>query len=87
MVDEVRGRVRKFTFRLIRGYSAKVSDKVIKTIETMIGKIARPKSVVSFPICRRARSGRLMRAFSRQFDTLDVGDITTSRTRMLSNRY
>jgi hypothetical protein len=28
-----------------------------------------------------------MRAFSRQFDTLDVGDITTSRTRMLSNRY
>jgi acetyl-CoA synthetase len=55
-----------------------VSDKVIKTIETMIGKIARPKSVHIVPDMPKTRSGKLMRRILAAIsNTLDVGDITT----------
>ena len=63
-----------------RSYSVEqeVTDKVIKTIETMIGKIARPKSVHIVPDMPKTRSGKLMRRILAAIsNTMDDGDITT----------
>ena len=48
------------------------------TIENMIGKIARPKTVQIVPDMPKTRSGKLMRRVLAAFsNNIDVGDITT----------
>ena len=55
-----------------------ITDKVIATIETMIGKIARPKRVHIVPDMPKTRSGKIMRrVLAAISNTLDTGDITT----------
>jgi acetyl-CoA synthetase len=79
-VDEVKGRVPVVYVSLKPGVSAKkaVEEKVTNTIETMIGKIARPKTIHIVADMPKTRSGKIMRrvlaAISNQMDT---GDITT----------
>jgi acetyl-CoA synthetase len=79
-VDEVKGRVPVVYVSLKPGVasSKQVQDKVTATIETMIGKIARPKIIHIVPDMPKTRSGKIMRrvlaAISNQMDT---GDITT----------
>jgi acetyl-CoA synthetase len=80
VVDEVKGRVPEVYVSLKPGVLPKkaVQDKVMSTIETMIGKIARPKQIHIVPDMPKTRSGKIMRrvlaAISNQMDT---GDITT----------
>jgi acetyl-CoA synthetase len=80
VVDEVKGRVPEVYISLKPGVLPKkaVQDKVTFTIETMIGKIARPKRIHIVPDMPKTRSGKIMRrilaAISNQMDT---GDITT----------
>jgi acetyl-CoA synthetase len=79
-VDEVKGRVPVVYISLKPGVAAnkQMQDKVTLTIETMIGKIARPKTIHIVPDMPKTRSGKIMRrvlaAISNQMDT---GDITT----------
>jgi acetyl-CoA synthetase len=79
-VDEVKGRVPVVYVSLKPGVPAskQVQEKVSTTIETMIGKIARPKTIHIVPDMPKTRSGKIMRrvlaAISNQMDT---GDITT----------
>src|SRR5947199_9011680 len=79
-VDEVKGRVPVVYISLKPGVPASklVQEKVTFTIETMIGKIARPKMIHIVPDMPKTRSGKIMRrvlaAISNQMDT---GDITT----------
>jgi len=79
-VDEVKGRVPVVYISLKPGVasSKQVQEKVTATIETMIGKIARPKTIYVVPDMPKTRSGKIMRrvlaAISNQMDT---GDITT----------
>ena len=55
-----------------------ITDHVISTIETMIGKIARPKQVHIVPDMPKTRSGKIMRrVLAAISNTLDTGDITT----------
>jgi acetyl-CoA synthetase len=80
VVDEVKGRVPEVYISLKPGVLPEkaVQDKVMSTIETMIGKIARPKQIHIVPDMPKTRSGKIMRrvlaAISNQMDT---GDITT----------
>jgi acetyl-CoA synthetase len=80
VVDEVKGRVPEVYISLKPGVLPKkaLQDKVVSTIETMIGKIARPKRIHIVPDMPKTRSGKIMRrvlaAISNQMDT---GDITT----------
>jgi len=53
-------------------------DKVNKAIETMIGKIARPRRVLIVPDMPKTRSGKLMRrVLAALSNTMSTGDITT----------
>jgi len=53
-------------------------EKVTHTIETMIGKIARPKRVHVVPDMPKTRSGKLMRrVLAAISNNMNVGDITT----------
>jgi len=55
-----------------------IQDKVISTIETMIGKIARPKRVHIVPDMPKTRSGKIMRRVLAAISNhMDTGDITT----------
>src|SRR5258708_3012514 len=77
-VDEVKGRVPVVYVSLKPGVptTKAVQDKVILTIETMIGKIARPKTVHIVPDMPKTRSGKIMRrvlaAISNHMDTADI---------------
>ena len=79
-VDELKGRVPVVYVSLKPGVPAskQVQERVTSTIETMIGKIARPKTIHIVPDMPKTRSGKIMRrvlaAISNQMDT---GDITT----------
>ena len=80
VVDEIKGRVPVVYVSLARGVSDGkwVSEKVIATIETMIGKIARPKSVHVVPDLPKTRSGKIMRrVLAAISNTMDTGDVTT----------
>ena len=63
VVDEVKGRVPEVYIALKPGYVAtkEITERVIATIETMIGKIARPKTVHIVPDLPKTRSGKIMR--------------------------
>jgi acetyl-CoA synthetase len=80
VVDEVKGRVPEVYVSLKPGIppSKAVQDKIISTIETMIGKIARPKKIHMVPDMPKTRSGKIMRrVLAAISNNLDTGDITT----------
>jgi len=55
-----------------------VIDKVTATIETMIGKIARPKRIHVVPDMPKTRSGKIMRrVLAAISNRMHTGDITT----------
>jgi acetyl-CoA synthetase len=80
VVDDIKGRVPEIYVALKPGVTAnkEVTDAVTLRLETMIGKIARPKKVHIVPDMPKTRSGKIMRrvlaAISNEMDT---GDITT----------
>ena len=55
-----------------------VTEKLVATIETVIGKIARPKRVHIVPDMPKTRSGKIMRrVLAAISNRMDTGDITT----------
>jgi acetyl-CoA synthetase len=80
VIDEVRGRVVEMYVALQPGLAASqaIEDKVKASIETEIGKVARPKNVWIVPDMPKTRSGKIMRrGMARISNFADVGDITT----------
>jgi acetyl-CoA synthetase len=80
VVDEVRGRVPEIYIALKPGIapSKSIKDKIVRAIETTIGKIARPKDVRIVPDMPKTRSGKIMRrVLAAISNTMDVGDVTT----------
>jgi acetyl-CoA synthetase len=80
VVDEIKGRVPEIYVALKPGYAPtkEIHDKIVTTIETMIGKIARPRKVHIVPDMPKTRSGKIMRrVLAAISNTLDTGDITT----------
>jgi len=80
VVDEIKGRVPEVYIALQPGIqpSQEIIDKVNKVIETMIGKIARPKHVHIVPDMPKTRSGKLMRRILAAIsNNMKTGDITT----------
>jgi len=80
VVDDVRGRAVEMYVALKPGHSPskEIEDKVIKSIETEIGKIARPKSVWMVTDMPKTRSGKIMRRVIAGISNFaDVGDVST----------
>ena len=80
VVDEVRGRVPEIYIALKPGLtpSKAIEDKVVRVIETVIGKIARPKGVRIVPDMPKTRSGKIMRRVLASISNgMDIGDVTT----------
>jgi acetyl-CoA synthetase len=80
VVDDVKGRVPEVYVALQPGLqpSQEIVDKVNKAIETIIGKIARPKHVHIVPDMPKTRSGKLMRRILAAISNRGAtGDITT----------
>ena len=80
VADEIKGRVPDLYVSLKPGVQAGkgIEKRVTKAIETMIGKIARPKHVYIVPDMPKTRSGKIMRrVLAAISNTLDVGDVTT----------
>jgi len=80
VVDEIKGRVPAVYVSLKPGVSDghRVSEQVIGTIETIIGKIARPKAVYVVPDLPKTRSGKIMRrVLAAISNAMDTGDVTT----------
>ena len=80
VVDEVKGRVPEVYIALQPGIQAskEITDKVNKAIETIIGKIARPKHIHIVPDMPKTRSGKLMRRILASIsNNMATGDITT----------
>src|SRR6266705_1645916 len=80
VVDEIRGRMPVLYVSLKPGVSdgKRVAGEIITTLETMIGKIARPKAVYIVPDLPKTRSGKLMRrVLAAISNTMDTGDVTT----------
>ena len=80
VVDELRGRIPEIYIALKPGLkpSKSIEEKVVRVIETSIGKIARPKSVRIVPDMPKTRSGKIMRRVLASIsNTTDVGDVTT----------
>ncbi|MBZ5552330.1 MAG: acetate--CoA ligase [Acidobacteriia bacterium] len=80
VVDEIKGRVPEIYISLRPGVkpSKEITDKVSATIEAMIGKIARPKTVHIVSDMPKTRSGKIMRrVLAAISNTMDTGDITT----------
>jgi acetyl-CoA synthetase len=79
-VDEIRGRIPVMYVSLKPGVSdgKRVTEAIVTTIETMIGKIARPKAVHIVPDLPKTRSGKIMRrVLAAISNTMDTGDVTT----------
>ena len=80
VVDELRGRIPEIYIALKPGLKPckSIEEKVVRVIETSIGKIARPKSVRIVPDMPKTRSGKIMRRVLASIsNTTDVGDVTT----------
>jgi len=80
VVDEIKGRVPEVYISLKPGVPSNkaIQDKVISTIETIIGKIARPRRVHIVPDMPKTRSGKIMRRVLAAISNhMDTGDITT----------
>src|SRR6516164_3696119 len=80
VVDEVKGRVPEIYVSLKPNVLPKkqIPEKITATIETMIGKIARPKRIHIVPDMPKTRSGKIMRrVLAAVSNHMDTGDITT----------
>ena len=80
VADEIKGKVPEVYVALKPGIepSKEIADKVSATIESMIGKIARPRNVHIVPDMPKTRSGKLMRRVLASISNeKDTGDITT----------
>jgi acetyl-CoA synthetase len=80
VVDDLKGRVPEVYVSLKPGVepSKAVQEKVVRAIETTIGKIARPKEVRIVPDMPKTRSGKIMRrVLAAISNTMDTGDVTT----------
>ena len=80
VVDEIKGRVPEVYISIKPGMKAnqQVIDKVTAAIETMIGKIARPKRIHVVPDMPKTRSGKIMRrVLAAISNRMHTGDITT----------
>jgi acetyl-CoA synthetase len=80
VMDELRGRTVEMYVALKPGYAAsdQVEEDVRGAIETIIGKIARPKNVWIVPDMPKTRSGKIMRrVIAGVSNFMDPGDITT----------
>ncbi len=80
LADEIKGRVPDCYVSLKPGYSPSknMEDAVTKSIETIIGKIARPKHVYVVPDMPKTRSGKIMRRVLAAISNgRDIGDVTT----------
>ena len=80
VADEIRGRVPDMYVSLKPGVEAgpAIEAKVTAAIETIIGKIARPKHVYIVPDMPKTRSGKIMRrVLAAISNTMDIGDVTT----------
>ncbi len=80
VVDEVKGRVPEVYISLKPGIapSKEIHDKVVHAIETIIGKIARPRDVRIVPDMPKTRSGKIMRrVLAAISNTMETGDVTT----------
>jgi len=80
VVDEIKGRVPEVYISIKPGMqpNKQVIDKVTSTIETMIGKIARPKKIHVVPDMPKTRSGKIMRrVLAAISNRMHTGDITT----------
>ncbi len=80
VLDELRGRAVEMYVALKPGLVASqaVADKVVKAIETEIGRIARPKNVWIVSDMPKTRSGKIMRrVIAAVSNFADVGDTTT----------
>jgi acetyl-CoA synthetase len=80
VVDEIKGRVPEVYIVLQPGIEASPAlvEKVNKVIETMIGKIARPRRILVVPDMPKTRSGKLMRRIlAAVSNNMNTGDIST----------
>jgi acetyl-CoA synthetase len=79
VVDEIKGRMPVVYVALKPGIEdTGVPQELVAVIETMIGKIARPKAVHIVPDLPKTRSGKIMRrVLAAISNTMDVGDVTT----------
>ena len=80
VIDDIRGRVVEVYVSLKPGFEPgeEMAAKVSKTIETVIGKIARPKNVWIVADMPKTRSGKIMRRVIASVSNFaDVGDVTT----------
>jgi len=80
VVDELKGRIPEVYVSLKPGIppSKEIEEKVVRAIETTIGKIARPKDVRIVPDMPKTRSGKIMRrVLAAISNTMDTGDVTT----------
>jgi len=80
VVDEIKGRVPEVYIALKPGLQSTpaIVEKVNKAIETIIGKIARPKHIHVVPDMPKTRSGKLMRRILAAISNRGAtGDITT----------
>ncbi len=78
--DELKGKMPDIYISLKPGYqpSEEIQAKVVRSIETTIGKIARPKHVWIVPDMPKTRSGKIMRRVLAAISNhMDVGDVTT----------
>ena len=80
VVDEIKGRVPEVYIAIKPGLAPnkQIIDRVQSTIETMIGKIARPKKIHVVPDMPKTRSGKIMRrVLAAISNRMHTGDITT----------
>ncbi len=80
VVDEIKGRVPAVYISLKPGAAdrERVGEEVAVTLETIIGKIARPKAVYVVPDLPKTRSGKIMRrVLAAISNAMDTGDVTT----------
>jgi acetyl-CoA synthetase len=80
LADELRGRVPDIYVSLKPGYnpSKAIEEKVIKSIDTNIGPIARPRHVYIVHDMPKTRSGKIMRRVLAALSNKgDIGDVTT----------
>jgi len=80
VVDELRGKIVEMYVALKPGFepSEEIQQKVSDTIDTEIGKIARPKNVWIVPDMPKTRSGKIMRRVIAGISNFaDVGDTST----------
>ena len=80
VVDEIKGRMPAIYASLKPGVTdgKQVAEQLVATVETMIGKIARPKTVHIVPDLPKTRSGKIMRRILAAISNrMDTGDVTT----------